>query len=95
MKGWSFARPRLKTENLFTTIGDVQPLEDCVAYRPSRTRAMSADYSQSINVYMLRSEAGHIRLGNIVDPKCTVGASILKKIFGFMMHRQQRGGVLQ
>jgi amidase len=41
---------------------------------------MSADYSSNqINVYMLRSQAGRIRLGNIVDPKCTVGASILKK----------------
>jgi len=41
---------------------------------------MSADYnSNQINVYMLRSQAGRIRLGNIVDPKCTVGASILKK----------------
>jgi amidase len=41
---------------------------------------MSADHSSNqIDVYMLRSQAGRIRLGNIVDPKCTVGASILKK----------------
>ena len=41
---------------------------------------MSADYGfDEIDAYMLLSQAGRIRLGNMVDPKYTMGASILKK----------------
>ena len=32
-----------------------------------------------IDAYMLLSQAGRVRLGNMVDPKYTMGASILKK----------------
>jgi hypothetical protein len=55
---------------------------------------MSADYGfDEIDAYMLLSQAGRIRLGNMVDPKYTMGASILKKIPDFMNHRQPRGGL--
>ena len=38
------------------------------------------DYGfDEIDAYMLLSQAGRIRLGNMVDPKYTMGASILKK----------------
>jgi acetamidase/formamidase len=41
---------------------------------------MSAEYGfDEIDAYMLLSQAGRIRLGNMVDPKYTMGASILKK----------------
>ena len=40
----------------------------------------SGDYGfDEIDAYMLLSQAGRIRLGNMVDPKYTMGASILKK----------------
>src|SRR5712672_2473681 len=39
-----------------------------------------ADYGfDEIDAYMLLSQAGRIRLGNMVDPKYTTGASVLKK----------------
>ena len=56
------------------------PLEDAarIAYR-GLVRWMSADYGfDEIDAYMLLSQAGRMRLGNMVDPKYTMGASILK-----------------
>jgi hypothetical protein len=57
---------------------------------------MSADYSSNqINVYMLRSQAGRIRLGKHRRSEMYRGCVDFEKISGLMMHRQQRGGVLQ
>ena len=81
IKGWSFAWPRLETKDFVMTIGSARPLEDAarIAYR-ELVRWMSADYGfDEIDAYMLLSQAGRIRLGNMVDPKYTMGASILKK----------------
>jgi acetamidase/formamidase len=62
------------------TIGSARPLEDAarIAYR-ELVRWMAADYGfDEIDAYMLLSQAGRMRLGNMVDPKYTMGASILK-----------------
>jgi amidase len=86
IKGESFARPGLETENFLMTIDSARPLEDAsrITHRePVRgepVRGMSARYGfDGINAYMLLSQAGRIRLGNMVDPKVAMGASILKK----------------
>jgi amidase len=81
IKNWSFAWPRLETDKFIMTIGSARPLEDAarVAYR-ELVRWMSTDYGfDEIDAYMLLSQAGRVRLGNMVDPKYTMGASILKK----------------
>jgi acetamidase/formamidase len=81
IKNWSFAWPRLETENFIMTIGSARPMEDAarIAYR-ELVRWMASDYGfDEIDAYMLLSQAGRMRLGNMVDPKYTMGASILKK----------------
>src|SRR6202158_3115032 len=81
IKGWNFAWPRLEREDFLMTIGSARPLEDAarIAYR-ELVRWMSADYGfDEIDAYMLLSQAGRTRLGNMVDPKYTMGASVLKK----------------
>lgn len=81
IKGWSFAGPRLETETFIMTIGSARPLEDAarIAYR-ELIRWLVADYGfEELDAYMFLTQAGRIRLGNMVDPKYTVGASILKK----------------
>ena len=81
IKGWSFAWPRLETADFIMTIGSARPMEDAarIAYR-ELTRWMAADYGfDELDAYMLLSQAGRIRLGNMVDPKYTMSASILKK----------------
>jgi amidase len=81
IKNWSFAWPRLETEKFIMTIGSARPMEDAarIAYR-ELVRWMASDYGfDEIDAYMLLSQAGRMRLGNMVDPKYTMGASILKK----------------
>jgi hypothetical protein len=62
---------------------------------------MAAGYGfDEIDACMLLSQAGRIRLGKMVDPKYTLGASILgrvdfEKISDLMIFRQPRGGLLQ
>ena len=62
---------------------------------------MAADCGfDEIDAYMLLSQAGRIRLGNMVDPKYTTGASILErvdleKISGLIIFPQHRRGVPQ
>src|SRR5262249_17049248 len=93
IKGWSFAWPRLETKDFVMTIGSARPLEDAarIAYR-ELVRWMSADYGfDEIEAYMLLSQAGRIRLGNMVDPKYTMGASVLKKYLtsGIICNRRE------
>ncbi len=81
IKDWSFAWPRLETADVIMTIGSARPMEDAarIAYR-ELVRWMAADYGfDELDAYMLLSQAGRVRLGNMVDPKYTLGASILKR----------------
>jgi hypothetical protein len=42
---------------------------------------MAAEYGfTELDAYMLLTQAGRVRLGNMVDPKYTLGASISKKL---------------
>ncbi len=84
IRNWSFAWPRLETEDFIMTIGSARPMEDAarIAYR-ELTRWMAADYGfEELDAYMLLGQVGRVRLGNMVDPKYTMGASILKKYLG-------------
>lgn len=80
IKNWSFKWPRLETEKFIMTIGSARPMEDAsrIAYR-ELIRWMAADYGfDETEAYMLLTQCGRVRLGNMVDPKYTLGASILK-----------------
>ena len=81
IKGWSIEWPRLEKEEFIMAIGSTRPLEDAarIAYR-ELVRWMAADYGfDKWDAYMMLSQCGLARLGNFVDPKYTVGASIRKK----------------
>jgi hypothetical protein len=78
------------------TTGSARPLEDVsrIAHG-ERVRGTSAGYGlDEINADMLLGRAGRTRLGSMVDPSYH-GSVDHKKISGYTMHRQQRGGVLQ
>ena len=80
IKGWSVRIPRLETSEFIMSIGASRPLEDAarMAYR-DLIRWMAADYGfEEIDAYMLLTQCGRVRLGNMVDPKYTMGASIKK-----------------
>jgi amidase len=81
IKGWQIAWPRLETEHFIMAIGSGRPMEDAarIAYR-ELVRWLVADYRfDMLEAYFLLTQAGRVRLGNMVDPKYTLGASILKK----------------
>jgi amidase len=82
IKGWTIAWPRLETSKFYMTIGASRPLEDAarIAYR-ELIRWMVAEFGfDELDAYMLLTQAGRVRLGNMVDPKYTIGASIAKEI---------------
>lgn len=84
IKRHPIAWPRLETETFYMTIGSGRPMEDAarIAYR-ELVRWMASDFGfDELDAYMLLTQCGRVRLGNMVDPKYTLGASILKSIIG-------------
>lgn len=84
IKGWRIGWPRLENERMITAIGSARPMEDAarIAYR-ELVRWLVADYDfDEIDAYFLLTQAGKVRLGNMVDPKYTLGASISKDYLG-------------
>lgn len=81
IKGWTLAWPRLENARVIMAIGSTRPLEDAtrIAYA-ELVRWMEADYRYDRwDANMMLSQCGQVRLGNVVDPKYTVGAAIDKK----------------
>jgi acetamidase/formamidase len=82
IKGWTIAWPRLETSEFYMTIGSARPMEDAsrIAYR-ELVRWMEAEFGfDETDAYLLLTMCGKMRLGNMVDPKYTLGASIAKSI---------------
>ena len=80
IKNWSIAWPRLENDRVIMTIGSGRPMEDAarIAYR-ELVRWMVEDYGwDKLEAYFFLTQAGRVRLGNMVDPKYTLGASVLK-----------------
>lgn len=81
IKGYGNTWPQLETEEMMMFIGSARPLEDAcrIAYR-ELVRWLAAETGQSEDdAYMLLTMCGKVRLGNMVDPKYSVGASIAKR----------------
>jgi acetamidase/formamidase len=84
IKGWSIPGPRLETEEFIMSIGSARPMEDAarMAYR-DLVRWLVGDYGfEESEAYFLCTQAGKLRVGNMVDPKYTLGASMLKRYLG-------------
>jgi acetamidase/formamidase len=81
IKGWSIDWPRLETEEMLMAIGSARPLEDAtrIAYRELIRWLVNAYGFDQWDAYMMLSQCGRVRLGNVVDPKYTVGAAIRKR----------------
>jgi amidase len=80
IKSWGINWPRLENEQVIMAIGSARPLEDAVriAYR-ELVLWMEKEYGfDRWDAYMLLTECGIVRLGNFVDPKYSVGASVSK-----------------
>src|SRR5207244_2532828 len=84
IKNWQIAWPRLENEKFIMTIGSTRPMEDAarIAYRELINWMLSDFGFDQYEAYFLLTQAGRVRLGNMVDPKYTLGASILKSYIG-------------
>jgi acetamidase/formamidase len=80
IKGWSIPGVRLENERFIMAVGSARPMEDAarMAYR-DLIRWIVEDYGfEESEAYFLCTQAGSMRVGNMVDPKYTLGASMLK-----------------
>lgn len=81
IKDWKITWPRLETSDFIMTIGSTRPMEDAarIAYR-ELVQWLVEDYGFDMyEAYFLLTQAGRVRVGNMVDPKYSLGASILKR----------------
>jgi amidase len=81
VKGWTLNWPRLENDEFIMSIGSARPLEDAarIAYA-DLVQWMVASYGfDKWDAYLLLSQIGKVRLGNMVDPNYTMGASIAKR----------------
>lgn len=81
IKAIPIAWPRAENARLIMTSGGARPLEDAarIAYR-DLARWVDAETGMGEDeTFMLLTMCGKVRLGNMVDPKNTVGASIDNK----------------
>lgn len=84
IKGWTIPGVRLETADFIMAVGSARPMEDAarMAYR-DLIRWMVSDYGfDEAEAYFLCTQAGRVRLGNMVDPKYTLGASMAKRYLG-------------
>jgi len=81
IKDWNIVWPRLENDRFIMAIGSGRPMEDAVriAYR-ELIQWLVDDYGwDRLEAYFFLTQAGRVRLGNMVDPKYTLGASVLKR----------------
>jgi amidase len=84
IKNWSIPGVRLETADFIMSVGSARPMEDAarMAYR-DLIRWLVSDFGfDETEAYFLCTQAGRVRVGNMVDPKYTLGASMLKSYLG-------------
>jgi acetamidase/formamidase len=81
IKGWTIGSPRLETEAFLMCVGSGRPMEDAArrAYRDLTRWVATLTGVDVEEAYMLLTMCGKVRLGNMVDPKYTIGASIARR----------------
>jgi amidase len=81
VKGWTLNWPRLENDEFIMSIGSARPLEDAarIAYADLVQWMVDGHGFDKWEAYMLLTQIGKVRLGNMVDPNYTIGASIAKR----------------
>jgi acetamidase/formamidase len=81
VKGWNLSWPRLENDEFIMSIGSARPLEDAarIAYGDLVQWMVDGYRFDKWEAYLLLTQIGKARLGNMVDPNYTMGASISKQ----------------
>jgi acetamidase/formamidase len=84
VKGWTLGWPRLENGTCIMSIGSARPMEDAarIAYADLVQWMVEGYGFDKLDAYLLLSQIGRVRLGNMVDPNYSVGASIAKQYLG-------------
>lgn len=78
VKNWPIEWPRIVSNDFIMSIGSTRPMEDAakIAYM-DLISWMEKDYGfDRYEAYFILTQVGQVRLGNMVDPNYTIGASI-------------------
>lgn len=81
LKEWEIEWPRLESPDFIMSIGSARPMENAarIAYY-DLIKWMISDFDfDKWDAYFILTQIGKIHLGNMVDPKYTMGAFIEKK----------------
>ena len=81
VKKWTLDWPRLENDDFIMSIGSARPMEDAarIAYADLVQWLVASYGFDKWEAYMLLTQIGKVRLGNMVDPNYTIGASIAKR----------------
>lgn len=81
IKDWDIEWPRLESDEFIMSIGSVRPMEDAarIAYTDLIGWLVSEYDFDQMEAYMLLTQVGSVRLGNMVDPNYTIGAAMDKE----------------
>src|SRR4029077_1486870 len=77
-KRWALSWPRLENEQFIMSIGSARPMEDAarIAY-VDLIKWLVADFGfDKWDAYLMLTQIGHVRLGNMCDPNYTIGAGV-------------------
>ncbi len=80
IKGWTLTWPRLESAEVIMSIGSARPMEDAarIAYADLVRWLVDSYGFDKWDAYFILTQVGRARLGNMVDPNYTIGASISK-----------------
>lgn len=81
VQNWTLRWPRIENENILMSIGAQRPLDDAarIAYYDLISWLVEEFKFNKLDAYMLLSQIGRAKVGNMVDPNYTIGASIAKE----------------
>jgi amidase len=81
IKGWTLRWPRLENKDCIMSIGSARPMEDAarIAYADLVDWMVTRYGFDKWDAYFILTQIGRVRLGNMVDPNYTIGASISKE----------------
>jgi amidase len=81
VKNWNIEWPRIENDDFIMSVGSSRPMEDAakIAFM-DLISWMEKDYGfDKYDAYLILTQIAKVRLGNMVDPNYTIGASIKKR----------------
>ncbi|MFC6835990.1 acetamidase/formamidase family protein [Halomarina ordinaria] len=81
VEDWDLSWPRVESDEFVMSVGSARPMEDAarIAYR-DLVDWLVEDYGfETWDAYLFLTQVGSVRLGNMVDPNYTIGASVSKE----------------